>query len=369
MKVVQWLRELREGIWLICSYLRAFRASSVPDRYIALRCLTFEALRRWELLSEDKAGSWIDSLAYLLYRDGYPSLALELVSHCSRFPYEYSLRQQALYRWNCGDTRGAWELLVQLAEVTDDLPAWSSALSIACGIVDDNMDEQAVERRIPVGAVHFIRLVGGLMRRSPNESDFRRLLYTAGDYDERVRQWTAETAVRCGFFSLVSPADLEPEAAAVWYLWYGNVKLAARTARKAYFANRGAPIACLMKALLDEVLHRPQRAKRISERLLYPELTHGFVNRDRYVARAVSRCIWWNSDLERCLYEIQDAFDVSVKARDVVLLHFCACAADKLQERELVDHALDILTNWRIPVYPLLQRWQENGDPLAVLRE
>lgn len=369
MKVVRWLKELREGIWLIHTYLQTFRTSSIPDRYIALRSLTLEALRRWQLLSEDQASTWVDALAYLMYQDGYPSLALELVSKCSRFPHEYSLRQQALYRWNCGDTRGAWELLVRLAEVTDDLPAWSSTLSIACGIVEDNMEEEAMQRRIPVVSAHFIRLVRGLTRQSPTESDFRRLLYTAGDYNEQIRQWAAETAMRCGFFSLVTPADLHPEAAAVWYLWYGKVRLAARTARKAYFANRGAPIACLTKALLDEALHRSQRAKRISERLLYPELTHGFVNRDRYVARAVSGCIWWNSDDERCLYEIQDAFDVSVRARDVVLLHFCACAANKLQERELVDHALDTLTNWKIPVYPLLQRWQENGDPLAVLRE
>ena len=349
---------------MIWGGLRIPANSPPPDTYRAVRSY---ALGTGELLNglpAERAKRHLLALCAFIAQEGWPSVAAELAH---KYRAIVSPIYEAYYRWYCGDAVNAWRIVVESGCSPDDLPEWVPLLitSFLLGPKSNEYEMSSAQSLLPPSVLQFVA-----QQRHSQESLLRDqaavdLLTAAKRCHREIQRWAAAVVLRRGHVGLLSPIDLSSEYAALWYLLNGEFGRAKQLARKALLKDKSLAIPRLVLASLW-MPGRLEKAQKVVERLLFPELTHCHVSWEQEVARKIATVIREDVTLSSPDQEIGSTVQICQQAHDVALLHITAHVAWCAGLPSWSDPILRLFEDWGVAEYRTLQEWRRSGKPLAI---
>jgi hypothetical protein len=354
VRAANWYHEFAVSLRVIWGWLRLPRGRPTPEAYVAVRTYALNIANAFSVLPTERAKRHLLALASLVAEEGWPSIALEL-AHRQRavVPPVW----ETYYRWMCGDVISAARLLIDTVLPDGELPDWAPLL-LAAFLLQDGDDGRYASCAHSVLGPRASLLVARLKQDTEDllePQEAADILRISRDCPRQFHQGISQFVFRYGYAGLVSAADLSDENAALWYLLNADFRHALQCARKALASNKALAIPRLVLASLW-LCEQPHRAARVTERLLYPELTHGYLDTEQHVAKHLAKAIKQAGTSASWRDDVNDAIQTCIRTHDVPLLHLVAHIAWCMGEPSWSEEVLSVLENWRVEPYLLLQR-------------
>jgi hypothetical protein len=360
----KWWHEFMISLQIIWGWLRIPRSRPLPEIHTAVRYYVQRVAGSLSRLPAGRARKHLLALADIVARDGWPSVAAEVVrQHSSIVLREH----EAYFQWRCGDIEGAYRIIAESLSLSHTVPQWAILLITSsllqrrgeCHLLDNG------QSLLPPHICRFITQAKRSLEDLGQQRNALDLLDASRQCPTDMRQWAAEVVMRYGHINLVSPDDLSQEGAALWYLLNGKLSRSRQIARQALTndMSRASPRLILASLYIPD---RPNKARSVSEYLLFPELTHGFVSSERDVAKKLAKVIWEDGSPSYLDKEIDGAVQICMWQHDVGLLHLIAHIAWYAKRSFWSEYILNLFDEWGVVEYPMLRSWRISGKPITL---
>lgn len=364
VRAIEWLHELLLSLRVFWGGLKIPANGPPPDTYRAVWSYAHDTADLLSRLPAERAKRHLLALCAFVAQEGWPSVAAELAH---QYRAIVSPMYEAYYRWYCGDAVNAWRIVVESSCSPENLPEWVPLLitSLLLDPKGNDYEIGSAQSLLAPSVLQFVAQQRHCQEGLLGEQAAIDLLTAAKRCYREIQQWAAAIVLRHGHVGLVSPTDLSSEYAALWYLLNGEFYRAKQLARRALLRDKSLTIPRLVLASLW-MPSRLEKAQKVVERLLFPEITHCYVNWEQDVARKIARVIREDVTLSSPDHEISDIVQTCQQAYDVALLHIAAHVAWCAGLPSWNDSVLRLLDDWGVAEYPTLQEWRTGGKPLAI---
>jgi len=345
---MRWLKDIQVGLVLLWGYARLPSRRPIPELHLAVRHYAQTSMRAIAELPLESRGKWAYRLCWLLYVEGWRATALEVAK---TFGDALSAVDLALFYWNGGDHQSAVDLLIQQNADLSKLPAWAT---MAVGWYFMSECEVGFLSKMTLPETTR-RVLEEISQVPPSFCPERveAVLQEARNAGPEIQEWVADLLLVWGALNHLSPQQLGAGHRAVWHLLCGELQDAHRWAIRALRKDK----ACMLSRLVLAVTLRarqPSKSRRVVERLLYPELTHGVVNTESRIGRLIAKCLTGHQVTNE---EMEESIKMCEFLHDAVLLVFVMYGAHVLGNNAAVSLACNTLKQWQACEFPILQAW------------